>query len=73
MVATGDDPEKDSPENTMNKVSDRKASAKQIELLARVYTGENLSKLLEANGIEKLEDIPMKKASELIGKLKGGK
>lgn len=52
---------------------ERKASPKQIEILARVYTGDNLAKLLEANKIERLEDMPMQKASELIGKLKGGK
>lgn len=73
MVATGDDPEKESPENTMNKVNrtGRKASPKQIEVLAKVYTGENLTRLLEANGIERIEDLSMEKASELIGKLKG--
>lgn len=49
----------------------RKASPKQIEVLAKVYTGDNLTKLLNANNIDKLEDISMTKASELIGKLKG--
>lgn len=70
MVATGDDPEKDSPDNKMNNVNIRKASTKQIELLAKYYTGENLTKLLQANGIEKLEDMPMAQASNLISKLK---
>lgn len=68
MVATGDDAEKDSPDVRMN---DRKASPKQVEILAKAYTGENLSKLLMVNGIEKIEELPMRKASELIGKLKG--
>lgn len=44
----------------------RKASAKQIEILSKVYKDENLQKLLSANGIEKIEDLPMKKASDLI-------
>ena len=39
------------------------------EILAKNYTGENLDKLLKKNNIEKLEDIPMSKASELIGKI----
>lgn len=52
---------------------ERKASPKQIEILSKVYTGENLTKLLKMQNIERLEDIPMSKASELIGKLKGGK
>lgn len=73
MVATGDDAEKESPESKMNQVSERKASSKQIEVLARAYQGENLTKLLEINHIESLEELPMDKASELIGKLKGGR
>lgn len=73
MVATGDDAEKDSVESKMNQVSERKASSKQIEVLARAYQGENLTKLLEHNHIESLEEMPMDKASELIGKLKGGR
>ena len=52
---------------------ERKASPKQIEILEKVYTGDRLTKLLEVNGLEKLEDISMEKASELIGKLKGDK
>lgn len=46
-----------------------KASPKQIEILAARYTGDNLAKLLAANNISKLEDMPRGKASELIGKL----
>lgn len=70
MVATGDDPEKDSPDAKMDDKSERKATQKQIEILAKVYTGENLVKLLEVNNIEKLEDISMKKASDLIRRMK---
>ena len=73
MVATGDDPEKDSPSETMNTKEEKKATPKQIEFLASKYEGENLKKLLEANKIAKLEDMPMSKASELIEKIKGGK
>ncbi len=73
MVATGDDPEKDSPSEKMNTKQVRKASQKQIEVLSRAYVGDNLTKLLTVNHIERLEDLPMEKASELIGKLKGGK
>ena len=52
---------------------DRKATPKQIEFLKSKYDGENMEKLLKANNLEKIEDMPMKKASELIGKIKGGK
>lgn len=70
MVATGDDPEKESPENKMNKKGNRStgktASPKQVAMLLQAYTGDNLKKLLEVNKIEKIEDMSMAKASELI-------
>lgn len=69
MVATGDDAEKESPANTMNNRVEKKASPRQIEILAKRYTGENLAKLLSANGLSRLEDISLAKASELISKL----
>ena len=49
--------------------TERKATPKQIEILANTYTGDNLAKLLDKNGIAKLEDMPMAKASELIEKI----
>ena len=52
---------------------DKKASPKQVEILAKNYTGDNLAKLLEVNKIEKLEDISMAKASEIITKLYANK
>ena len=47
-----------------------KATPKQIEILKKTYTGANLTKLLEANNITAIEDLPMAKASEIISKLK---
>ncbi len=77
MVATGDDPEKESPDNKMNykkntttATTTKTATPNQIKVLEENYVGENLTKLLEANGISKLEEMPIGKASELIGKLK---
>ena len=70
LVATGDDAEKESPEENMNTKSERKASPKQIELLQKYYTGENLEKLLQVNSISKIEDLPMQKPSDIISKLK---
>ena len=46
-----------------------KATPNQIAVLSKTYTGENLTKLLKANNIEKLEDISLVKASEIINKL----
>ena len=70
LVATGDDAEKESPAETMNTKTERKASPKQIELLLHYYTGENLEKLLQANNISKIEDLSMTTASNIISKLK---
>ena len=50
--------------------TETKATPKQIEVLKKIYTGTNLTKLLEANGITAIEDLPMAKASDLIAKLK---
>lgn len=70
MVATGDDAEQESPEETANTKTEKKASPKQISVLKGYYKGDNLTKLLEANGLEKIEDLSIKKASELISKIK---
>ena len=50
--------------------TEAKATAKQLEILKKIYTGQLLTKLLEANGITKIEDISLAKASELISKNK---
>lgn len=71
LVATGDDAEKESPSENMNTKTERKASPKQIELLSRYYTGENLIRLLKENSITKIEDLPMVTASNIISKLRG--
>lgn len=72
MVATGDDPEKDSPDQRMNQRGVRKASEKQLAILRQHYQGGNLMHLLEVNNIGRLEDLPMAKASQLIRQLNGG-
>ena len=80
MVATGDDPEKESPDNIMNKKTgrtvnktNRTASPKQLEILLQNYQGENLKKLLEVNNINDIKEISSVKASELISKIYGKK
>lgn len=64
LVATGDDPEKDSP---ADKIKPR-ATAEQIKFLEERYKGENLEKLLKVNNIRNLKDMPEEKARELVGK-----
>lgn len=76
MVATGDDAETDSPDYVMNNKGtsytrkDDRATEKQIDFLLAHYQGENLEKLLVANNIKTIAQLPKAKASELIGKLK---
>lgn len=57
---TNQEPPKDEPKATPN----------QVEILSNKYRGKNLTKLLKANGVDRIEDISMTKASELIQKLK---
>lgn len=52
-----------------NTTKEKTATPKQVERLAKFYTGDKLNKLLEYNHVAKIEDIPMTKASELISKL----
>lgn len=71
-IITGDDPDQEHSPDRVSYKSDKKATDKQIAILREKYQGENLAKLLRTNNIEKLEDIGLTKASELISKL-GGK
>ena len=69
-IFAGEDLPEDAPKEPAPKASSvRKASVKQLEVLKRVYTGDNLTKLLQVNGISKIEDLPMETASTLISKL----
>ena len=75
LMAFGLATEDDDAQSLSTEKEDKKATPKQVEVLKKYYTGENLDKLLKANELEKLEDISMTKASELIGQLnkKGSK
>lgn len=73
-IITGDDPDQEHSPDKANynstKTTEAKATPKQVEILKKVYTGENLAKLLEANNVTSVEELSMSKASEIIGKLK---
>lgn len=47
-----------------------KITPKQIEAISARYRGNMMARLLEANGLEKLEDMTIEKASDLIQKIK---
>lgn len=63
------DPDQECHEVTPKAKAQRKATPKQIEILKGAYTGENMEKLLKANEIEKIEDLPIDAASSIIKKL----
>ena len=68
MVATGDDPEKESPSHTMNDKQEKKATDKQLELMRKI--AEEQGKELD---MEVVKTWSMKKASDFISKYKGVK
>ena len=50
-------------------VAPQRAPPAQIERLAQCYTGENLAKLLQANNITRIEDMPYTKAASICKQL----
>ena len=71
LMAFGLATEDDDAQSLSTEKPERKASPKQLAVLDRYY-GEDLPQFLKEHNLEKLEDISMEKASELIGKIKGG-
>ena len=66
------DPDSETPpasKKVTKSASDIKIHPTQIEYLNKYYVGENMDKLLKTNGLSKLEDMTMVKASEIIKKL----
>lgn len=57
-------------EKTKEEPKEKKITEGQLKALSKLYTGDNLVKLLELNKIDKLEDMSMEKANEIILKLK---
>lgn len=55
---------------TKEESKEKKITPGQLKVLSKLYTGDNLVKLLELNNLEKLEDMSMEKANEIILKLK---
>lgn len=69
MVATGDDAEKESPAENMNRRAVRKATRKQLEIVKQLVS--NIPAMLKYYGVDKVEDLSMEQASDIISK-KGG-
>lgn len=62
-------PESKSEQIVTEVSKDTKITPVQIKEIVKIYAGENLEKLLKANGLEKLQDMSMIKASEIIKKV----
>ena len=79
MVATGDDPEKESPDNKMNDKKTNaykpritgKATAKQIELIESLVS--DIPAMLAYYKVAQIEDLTIQQASDIISKKKGAK
>lgn len=69
MVATGDDPEKESPAENMNAKAARKATPKQVELVMKLVN--DIPAMLQYYGISRVEDLTIQQASQIISKKEG--
>ena len=58
-------------ESKTGKLEEKKATAKQVEMIRNLYDEENISKILEYYKVEKLEDLSIKDASVAIKRKKG--
>ena len=52
------------------KLEDKKASAKQIEMIRSLYDAENIQKMIDYYGVKTLEELSLKQASEAIKRKK---
>lgn len=59
--------------NAIENQGERKASEKQLEIIRKNFTEDRLAKMLSYYKIEKLEDLSLKDASDVIGRINGGK
>ena len=71
MVATGDDPETESPSNKMNDKVEKKATQKQIDMLDDMLDEEEYEKTIAHYGIKDLTELTIQQASALISRKKG--
>ena len=54
--------------NTGEKVEEKKATAKQVDMIRNLYDEENIAKMMEYYQISSLEDMTMRNASMVIKK-----
>ena len=57
-------------ESRNTKIEEKKATPKQVEMLRGLYNEENIAKMIEYYGVQSLEDLSLKQASEAISRKK---
>lgn len=67
-ISTGEDPDQEAS-GDLKSYQSEKITLKQCEWIKEYYRNEDMQKLLAVNNLEKLEDMPKAKASELIKKI----
>lgn len=74
LVATGDDPERDSIDEQMNRklssAKDVPATEEQVRIIKELATGERLPAMLTHYGVQSVEQLSVVQASEAIKVLK---
>ena len=65
-----DDSDVSEQTTTEEQTTELVATANQLEIIKKYYTGDNFTKLLKANNLSKIEDMPLEKASEICTKIK---
>ena len=66
LVATGDDPETESPEVKMNQKAERKATASQVAMIKGLAI--DIPAMLNYYGVKKIEDLTVSQASNVISR-----
>lgn len=71
-IYSGEDLPEELKEDKQKETEDeiKKATPNQVALLKKTYKGDNLKKLLEANNIKDIKDLPLEKANEIVAKIK---
>lgn len=69
LMLSEDDPAELSNTNSNNPViEERKATPKQVDMIRQMYDEENITKMIEYYGVQSLEDLSLKQASEAIAR-----
>ena len=71
MLSESDPAEINNTDSNAPIIEEKKATAKQVEMIKYLYDEDNQAKMLEYYKIEKLEDLSIKDASQLIQRKKG--